>query len=239
MMPTDIPSKTAIRASIANGELRTALDAAIRYATYCESKEPLDALQVAGAQLEQQIIYLGSGQISFDEFSRAQAQVTREVLEWTERLPNEIKKGAGKKKLLSESTLQRHLFLLLIICKGFVLGWVWYRWTQTGALNTERAMTLFGVLAPTFLASVYVIVEHYLQHYKKQGFTSTRVVSGPLVLLAYFMLPVYAYLMWYILQKGIISREWTFATMTTVMSSIETALGGLMSKLISTFFRQE
>jgi hypothetical protein len=240
MSNTQLLSKAQIRDTVARGELREALAAAVHYAEFCQSAVSLNAFQAAGARLEQNVQLWGSHQISYEEFARMQAQISHTLLEWTDRLPNEPKPGAGRKKMLTEARLQNRLLWLFIACKGFVLGWVWFRWTQTGALDTERAMTLFGVLTPTFVATLYAMLDYYLhQHKKTETARYHRVVSGPLVNISYILLPLYAATMWYVLNRGVIAREWNFATMATVMSGLETAFGGVMAKLTGSFFRTE
>jgi hypothetical protein len=84
------------------------------------------------------------------------------------------------------------------------------------------------------------MTDYYLKKHQNHTLPPTRrVVSGPLVNIAYALMPLYALAMWYVLQMGIIWRDWNFATMTAVMSGLETAFGGLIAKVVAVFFKSE
>jgi hypothetical protein len=229
-------TKSDIRASIAKGELREALAAALHYAEYCGSAAAINQLNALSARLESDIAHWRSGQMAYEDFSRMQSQCAHALLAGLEELPNQPQPNAAPRKLLKEDRLQKHLLLLLLLSKGFLLLWVWRQW-QMGSFNAERAMTVYAVLTPTFVASLFVMVEHYVRAQTRQEALIQRVVSGPLVWIAYAMFPIYACFAWHTLCMGTLRQEWSFATMSTVLSGLETVFGGLTAKVIGAFFR--
>lgn len=239
MIPTSPLLKSDIRNLIANGDLSKALEAALYYAEYSNANEITGHLAGLSGRLRQHINTWASGQISYEDFSREQSRVTFALNNYLEQLPPKPLPHSGEKKILEESVFKKRIFILLIISKMIVIGWVWNQWSM-GTLNEELVKTVFSLLIPMFVTYFYIILDDYLREYKDGTLTIRRYVSGPLVIIGYSIFPLYSLIVIYILKSGMITHEISStATMYTLLSFVETIYGGILGKVVTAFFKKE
>lgn len=238
MTRAEIRTKKQIKDLLSLGDLQEALSAAIQYAAFCNSTELQQYLEQLQASLQHHVQGWTTGQLEYGEFSREHAKVTAGFLGCLERLPPHPAPGAGKRTFLTEAKFQKRIFWLLLICKGYILFWIFWHWVQFKSFDYERMMVLFGILGPAFVAGIYTISSYYIDQHKK-SIHSQRFIEGPLVWIAYFSFPIYAIVMRNVLYLGTYGHEFSFATMCSIMGIMETALGSLIGKIVGTFFKQE
>jgi hypothetical protein len=228
-------SKKDIRARIALGDLTVALASALEFATKSGIAEAVNGLTVLSGDLETQRQLMISGQVSFEEQSRAQARIAFSLTQWLELLP-ESPNPASAKKMLEEGNFKNRILWLLLLSKVLVIGYLWYHWS-TGAFSKMEFFAALGLLAPALAAYGSVILSDYLRIHR-EGRHQRRFVSGPLVRIAFWVFPIYAFsLVYFIKQKA--QSNFSFEEMNTGLVLVESLLGGYVGQIVGAFFKKE
>jgi len=228
-------TKKDIRARIAAGELPQAVGATLEYATASGAAEAVNALTALSAGLEEHRHQWSSGQISYEEFSRAHARISQALADWLDQLPDTATPGAAK-KMLEEGRFKNRILWLLLLTKLTVIGRLWYHWS-TGGFDKGEFLSALGLLVPAFAAYGSVIFSDYLRA-QREGAPKRRFVSGPLVRIAFWVFPVYAVaLLYFIEQKA--KSNFSFAEMNTGLVLVESMLGGYVGQLVGAFFKKD
>ncbi|MBK8923376.1 MAG: hypothetical protein IPM81_18010 [Saprospirales bacterium] len=188
-----------IRRQIADGELAPAAEAALDYAEKSGVAEAVNSLTAARAALEQTRQLWNSGQLSFEEYARQHARSTQALLDCLDRLPERPTPGAAR-RMLREEVFKGRLLWMLALGKVLVLGRLGYHWS-TGGFNDEQGWACMGILAPTFAAYLYVVLDDYLRAHREPS-APQRYVSGALVRFAYVIIPVYILALLFLMEKS-------------------------------------
>lgn len=228
-------TKKDIRARIAAGELPEAVGAALEYATQSGAAEAVNGLTTLSASLEEHRRQWASGQISFDEFSRAHARLAQGLSDWLDQLPDVATPGAAK-KMLDEGRFKNRILWLLLLTKFVVIGRLWYHWS-TGGFDKGEFMAALGLLAPALAAYGSVILSDYIRA-QREGVPKHRFVSGPLVRIAFWVFPVYALALLYCIEQKAKSN-FSFVEMNTGLALVESLLGGYVGQIVGAFFKKE
>lgn len=232
-------SKRSIRQLIAQGDLKEAGKVALEYAEYCGAVQPANTLTVINSRLADHIATWTRGLISYEEFSRGHAKIAYDLTTILEELPDQPVPNAGKKKPLSEATFKKRLFYLMIAAKAVVLLALWHRSNfarGTGNFTKAELFATVSLLAPVFVAYVSIMIADYIRVHQEDALPVRRYVSGPLVTTAYWLLPLYALALRYII--GLKGDELTYEEMNTGLSLVETVLGGYVGQIVYAFFKK-
>ncbi len=229
-------TKNDIRNQIAAGELPQATLTALEYATQSGAAEATNGLTVLSATLESHRKQWTTGQISFDEFSRAHARIAQGLSDWLELLPDTATPGAAK-KMLDEGRFKNRILYLLLGTKLFVLGRLWYHW-DTGGFDKAEFFAALGLLIPALAAYGSVILSDYMRAHREGSHPKRRFVSGPLVRIAYWIFPIYAFALLYFIEQKAMSNL-SFAEMNMGLALVESLLGGYVGQIVGTFFKKE
>mgnify|MGYP001261775701 CR=1 FL=1 len=221
-----------IRRQIAEGQLSEAALAALTHAEACQIAPAANGLTALSAQLEETRRQWNTGQLSFDDYSRAHAQTAHKLADWLDQLPEQATPGAAK-RMLREEVFKKRLFWLLALGKLLVIGRLLYHWS-TGGFNKEQLFSSIGLLAPAFAAYLFVMLDDSLHH---RNTHVPRYVSGPLVRIAYWLLPAYALALMFLLELKVMNTL-TFTEMTAGLALVESVLGGYVGKIVQAFFKK-
>jgi hypothetical protein len=228
-------TKNEIRARIAAGELPEATQAALDYATQSGAAEAANGLTTLSANLAEHRRQWATGQISFDEFSRAHARIAQGLTDLLDQLPETAAVGAAK-KMLDEGRFKNLILILLLLTKLLVIGRLWYHWS-TGGFDKTEFFAGVGLLAPALFAYGTVIVGDYMRVHQ-QGTPKRKYVSGTLVRIAFWVFPIYALALLYCIEQKAQS-DFSFAEMNMGLALVESLLGGYVGQIVGTFFKKE
>jgi Effector-associated domain 11 len=229
--------KKEIRHLMTNGQLQEATTAALTYAEACGIAASVNVLSVLQSNLEVHRHLWGTGQISYEEFSREHARATQHLLDCLEELPEIPAPESAKQRLTDETVFKHRLFWMLVAAKTTVFLWTYYLW-QTGGFQNEEALTAFSVLAPTFVAYISLMIADYLRTHREQVKSRRRYVSGMLTRLAFWLFPIYALAQIIIIGKKP-SGDLSFAQMNAALAIVESILGGYVGQIVQAFFKKE
>lgn len=228
-------SKASIRRAIAEGNLEEANAAALEYAEYCGLPDIANALTVLSSRAKKHHEQWNSGVISYEEFSRAHAQIAQGLADWVSRLPDEPKPAGKRRTLLEEKTFKKRIFYLLCIIKVVVILRLAYHWS-TGGFNNEQFQSTAALLAPALAAYISVMLADYLRQ-QKEGPQPPRYVAGPLVTFSYWLFPIYAILLILFIELKAKS-VFSFSQMNLWLALVESVLGGYIGQIVATFFKK-
>ena len=229
-------TKTSIKASIAEGKLAQAAKAALIYAEYCGLADIANGLTVLNGQLKEHQSKWNAGLINYETFSLNHAQIAHGLTQWVSSLPDHPKPTTGKKKLLTEATFKKLVFYGLILAKFFVVLWLSYHWS-TGGFTVAEFKATATLLIPAFAGLIAVILADYLRQ-QKQTVQYPRYLSGPLVTFSYWLFPLYALSLIFVIGLKA-SSGMKFADMSFWIALIESVLGGYVGQIVHTFFKKE
>ncbi len=224
-----------LKTLIGAGELSAALVHTLEYAEKSGMAEVANTATALSARIEQTKKLWNTGQLSFEDYSREHARSTSALLDCVNRLP-EHPDPASVKRMVREDAFKVRLLFMLVAGKAFVAGRILYHW-NTGGYNNEHGYAVLGILVPTLAGYLYLVLEDYLKAHK-QGPTPQRFVSGPLVRFAYIILFIYM-LSLFILVERKVMFSLSLAEFTATFTLIESLLGGYVSRVISTFFKND
>ena len=233
-------TKKELTALIAHGDLKEAAAAALDYAVFCGADQPANTLTVINSRLGDHAAKWNTGQISYEEFSRTQAKIAYDLTAVLEELPAQPAPNAGRKKLLDEATFKKRLFYGMIAAKTAVLLRLWYHSNFAGGMGSFTKSELFAtvaLLAPVFVAYLSAMLADYLRQHQQDTIGIKRYVSGPLVSTAYWLIPLHALALMYVIEMKA-ATEITFAEMNTGLALVETLLGGYIGQIVFSFFKE-
>lgn len=224
-------TKKEISHLIANGELRPALNAALEYATQCQFVEQSNALSVLSSNLALQQHQWNTGQVSFEEFSRAHARQSASLTELLAQLPDSPAL-MRQTRMLDEHRYKWRIFRVFVICKMFVLGRLFYHWSH-GGFSREEFFSTLTLLGAALVAHSMVMFDDLLNqtHDGKRRF-----VSGTLARTVQIVNALYAIGLFLAIEWKAMSRL-SFAEMNTMLTIVETLLGGYVGKVVARFFK--
>lgn len=229
-------TKKDIRELMAQGQLREATAAALAYAETCGIAETANALTVLQGNIEENRHQWGTGQISYEDFTRQHARATQGLADSLDQLPEEPTAGKAQKRLTEENAFKKRLFWMLVAAKFLVFSWTYYLW-QTGGFQNEEALTAFSALAPAFVAYISLMLADYLRAHREQAPPRRRYVSGILVKVAFWLFPLYALAQMYIVGRKA-QGAFTFAQMNMALALVESVLGGYVGQIVQAFFKK-
>ena len=220
-----------IRRQLAEGRLREAVGNATAYAESCDLAKAVNGLTELSAGMEETRQLWNTGQLDYDDYARSHARTTHSLLDWLDQLPATPTPTAAR-KMLREDLFKGRVLWMLVAGKLIVLGRFWYHW-RTGGFNDEQGWAAIGILAPTLAAYLYVVLEGYLREHKEPP--RLRYVSGPLVRLAYLIIPAYMLALLILVEKKAMS-DINNAHMMAGFALVESVLGGYVGRVVSAFF---
>ncbi len=223
-----------IRQKVAAGELKAALEAALAHAEKSGITEAVNTLTGLSAQMAHTAQIWNTGQLKFEDYTIQHARFSQTLLHCLDRLPENPTPGAAR-KMLREDTFKNRLLWMLLLGKLLVLGRLGYHWS-TGGFSDEQGWACIGILAPTLAGYLYVMLDDYLRAHKSNE-RPVRYVSGPLVRLAYILLPVYIFALLFLIEKKVMPPHLPFAQLTAGFALVESVLGGYVSRVVSAFFK--
>lgn len=228
-------TKHSIRELIGAGQLDTATTAAWEYAEYCGLADISNGLLALQSRLNDHLHKWQAGTLAYGDFTVTYSKLTSDLTAWVGCLPDAPKPAGLHKKFLTEAKFKKRVFLLLLLIKIIVLGWLYYHWS-TGGFSADQFQGTATMLVPVFAALMAVILEDYL-HQHKHGQQRPRYVSGPLIAIVYWLLPLYALALVALIAlkaKGSI----TFSSMNTWLAVVESGLGAYVGKVVHGLFKK-
>lgn len=228
-------TKTEIRHLIADGQLRPAAQAALEYAEKCRLTEPTNALTVLNGNLENHQKQWITGQVSFEEMSRAHARSAAALTDLLDQLPDTPAPGR-KIRMLDEHTYKWRIFWIFVGAKLIVLGRLAYHWGQGGFTRAEFFATL-TLLAAALAAHTLVMFDDLLRHEQEHS-TRRRYVSGVLARTVQGLIVAYAVALFMAIEWKAMTA-FSYAEMNTMLTLVETLLGGFVGKIVARFFKSE
>lgn len=236
MTPNLDHSKQSIRAAVAEGQVGQALQQATAYATYCNLTDILNGLTVLSGKYQHFEQDQLAGLLDQDSNQRTFARISHDLLAYVDRLPDEPVAAKGKKKPLELRIFKNRVFYVLCLTKLAVLAWLLYQ-QSAGGYTQEQLQSTAAILAPAFAAYLSVMLADYLRQ-AKGAIETPRYVNGPLITFAYWLFPLYALALWWLLRAkaaGYIS----FASLTLWLGLVESVLGGYIGQIVQALFRKE
>jgi hypothetical protein len=230
-------TKSEIRKMIAAGELESAARAALSYADCCQEAEVLNGLTVVAANLEALKKNWDSGQITYQEYSRAHAQVTHGLAGWLDRLPPVPAPVAHKRRLVDEGKFKTQVFYFLCLSKFLVIGYLTFHWSL-GGFSKEQFFSTLAILGPTFGAYISVMLADYLRSQKEAPRPERRMVLAPVLKLAYWLFPAYILSIIFVIKLKIVG-DLNLGEMNSALAMVETLLGGYVGQIVFAFFNKE
>lgn len=216
--------------------MREALDQALAYAEFCNLPDIMNGLTTQSAKLVLHEDNAIGGLLDYPTLARSQAQLTHDLLGWTDRLPDIPVRAKGKRKPLQLSTFKNRVFYAICFTKMVVLGRLIYLYS-TGNFNQLELKATAAVLAPAFAAYISVMLADYLRQARSSN-AAPSYVSGPLVTFAYWLFPVYLFLLIFLLNgKG--QERWDFGGMMLWLGLAESVLGGYIGQIVQALFKKE
>jgi hypothetical protein len=224
-----------LKTLIGAGELPAAIAATLEYAEKAGMAEIANTATALSARVGQTRELWNTGQLQFEEYSREHARCTSALLDCVHRLP-ERPEPSSAKRMVKEDAFKVRLLVLLLVGKALVAGRLLYHWS-TGGFNNEYGYACLGILMPTLTGYLYMVLDDYLKSHKK-GVQAQRYVSGPLVRFAYFILVAYMLALFFLIERTVI-LSLSLARFTAIFTLIESLLGGYVSRVISSFFKND
>ena len=230
-------TKSSIRQRIINGDLKAGITTALEYAEYCGLVEVVNALSVLGYQFDDLKLKWNTGQITYEESSRKQAQINYKVNEWINHLPDRpVPKKGKRSRPLTESTFKSRIFYALCITKLLIFYYLYYHW-RTGAFTIAEFQGTATLLVPAFAAYISVILGDYLRQHQS-SIKVPKFISGPLVTFAYWLFPIY-FIVLYLLIRAKAESNITFSQMNFWLAMVESVLGGYIGQLVHSLFKKD
>ncbi len=224
-----------LKTLIGAGELPAAIAATLEYAEKAGMAEVANATTALSARIEQTRKMWNTGQLQFEEYSREHARCTSALLDCVSRLPEHPDRSSAK-KMVREDAFKVRMLILLIMGKVLVAGRLLYHWS-TGGFNNEYGFACLSVLMPTLAGFLYMVLDDYLKSHKK-GVQARRYVSGPLVRFSYLAVAAYMLSLFFLIEARVILAL-SLASFTAIFTLIESLLGGYVSRVISSFFKND
>ncbi|MCB0550181.1 MAG: hypothetical protein KDD19_21615 [Phaeodactylibacter sp.] len=225
--------KSEIRQLIENGKLQEACNTAVQYAEYCGLTDIVNALTVIGSNLQEHQNTWSLGLISHSEFSVQYARIAHGLAMHVSQLPDVPRKGSNQRQLLRETTFKNRVFFALCLTKAAAFLWLW-RHYSSGGFNVEQFQSTTILLLPALAAYITVILNDYLRQHQA-GPDMPRYVAGPIVTFAYFLFPLYAISLLYLIASKA-GASISFVQMNFGIGVVESVLGGYIGKIVSAFF---
>lgn len=225
-------TKSSIRRSLSEGRLREAAGAALAYAEYCGLTDIANALTTLSARIEDHHQKWETGQISYEVFSQAHAQITHGLAAWTDRLPDVPKPAGRRRQLMNANTFKKRLLQLLLLTKTVVILRLAYHWS-TGGFNQDQFQSTIALLLPALAAYLAVILPGLGRSPERAE--PPRYLSGPLLSFSYWLFPVYAVLLILFIElkaKSVLS----FPQMNALLAAVEIVLGGYVGQIVFSVF---
>jgi hypothetical protein len=233
-------TKKDITDLITRGDLKEAAEAALEYAVFCGSGQPANTLTVLNSRLGDHANKWTAGVLSYEESARTHAKIALDLTAVLEELPDHPAPNAGRKKLLDEATFKKRLFYGMIAAKVAVLLQLWHHSNfagGTGSFSKSELFATMALLAPVFVAYLSAMLADYLRQHHQGIADIRRYVSGPLVGTAYWIIPLHALALMYVIEMKA-ATEITFAEMNTGLALVETLLGGYVGQIVFAFFKK-
>ncbi|WP_020569748.1 hypothetical protein [Neolewinella persica] len=227
-------TKADIRKNLQEGRMRTALNQALAYAEYCNLSDVVNGLTTQAAKLALHEDNAISGLLDYTTVSHSQAQLTHNLLAWTDRLPDVPKRAKGKRKPLQLRTFKNLILYLICFAKIIVLVCLTYL-HSSGNFNQSELKATISVLLPTLAVYVSVILSDSLRKEKSTSLDASY-VNGPLITLSFGLFPVYMLFLIFLLNgKG--QERWNFNEMIVYLALVESVIGVYIAWIIKAHFK--
>lgn len=228
-------NKKELRDLVADGQLTDAVADAVEYAEAAADTDTLNGLLTLQSDLAKHRDFWNTGQISFEEFARAQSRITSALVGRIDELPEAPTRKAAYERI-REDKFKWLVFYLFLLVKLLVLGWAVFMWQMKGFQNAE-AFSLFNALLPGMIINVSIMFRSLfrtsIESDAQRRFVSTRFRTLVwLAFMAYFV--VQAFL---IVQK--VKGHLSFELASLAFAAVETALGQFMSEIVEGIFKKE
>lgn len=226
-------SKKELKDLISEGRLRDAAEAALTYAEAGGDAETQNGLITLNHDLNLHHETWMSGQLSFEESARVQAQLSRRLLDRIEELPDAPNPKAARKRML-ESQYQWLVFYLFIAVKALVIGWAVFVW-QVEGFTSEEAFTTFNGLLPGLVVYGSIMYRHLFRAGLTEG--PRRYVPGRFRTLLWVVFPIY-----FLVQLFLVSQKaygnMTFTAMNLALLAVETGFGTFVGEVVEGVFKK-
>lgn len=223
-----------IKALIAAGDTSGAAKAALEYADLCNDTDASTGITTISNGLEQQSRLWSTGQLSNEEFLRANARAAFGLSSWVNSLPEQAKPRAAQKRV-EESRFKWRIFKWLVASKVLVLAFTFYLWSTRGFTNDE-AWTTFSALLPAFVAYVSLMIKDFAQA-NQDDLPARRYAPARLATIAWWLFPIYTLAQVYIVYLKVTGAI-TFAQMTVAIAGVESVLGGYIGDIVTSLFKK-
>lgn len=228
-------NKKELRDLVADGQLGDAVAGAVEYAEAAADTDTLNGLVMLQSDLSKHRDFWNTGQISFEEFARAQARITSALVGRIDELPDAPTRKAAVGRM-REDGFKWLVFYLFLIVKLLVLGWAVFMWQTKGFQNAE-AFSLFNALLPGMIINASIMFRSLfrasIDNAAPRRYVATHFRTLVwLAFAAYFLLQAFL-----IVQK--VKGHLSFELASLAFAAVETALGQFMSEIVEGVFKKE
>lgn len=228
-------NKKELRDLLADGQLGDAVSGALEYAEAAGDADTLNGLIALQSDFSKHRDGWHSGQISFEEFARAQARITSALLGRIHELPDAPTPAAARLRI-REDRFKWRFFYLFLIFKLLVFFWVVFNW-RTKGFEIAQAFVLFNALLPGMVISTALMFRSLFRaslesdaprRYVARRFsTFTWVMFGAYLLVQCFL----------VVQK--VNGNLSFEVTSVAFISVESALSLFMGEIVEGVFKKE
>ncbi len=228
-------TKHSIRELIGAGQLDAATVAALEYAEYCGLSDIANGLLALQSRQQDHQQKWQAGMLAYHDFTVTYSKLTSDLTAWVDCLPDAPKPAGPRKRFLTEAKFKNRIFILLLLIKIMVLGWLYYHW-RTGGFNEDQFQGTMTILFPVFAAYIAVMLDDYLRQHKN-GLAKPRYISGPLIAIVYWLLPLYAGVLMMLISLKAMGNI-SFNSMNTWLAVVESGLGLYVGKVVHGLFKK-
>ena len=227
-------NKKELRDLVADGQLTEAVAGAVEYAEAAADTDTLNGLLALQSDLSRHRDFWNTGQVSFEEFARAQARIASGLVGRIDELPDAPTRSAVQSRIREEG-FRWQVFYLFVMAKLLVLSWAAFMWQTEGFQNAE-AFSLFNALLPGMVINASIMFRSLFRA-SVAGTAPRRYVARRFRTLLWLALGAYVLVQnFLIVQK--VNGNLTFELASLAFVAVETALGQFMSEIIEGVFQR-
>jgi hypothetical protein len=228
-------NKKELHDLVADGQMTDAVSGALAYAEAAADTDTLNGLIALQSDLAKHRDFWNTGQISFEEFARAQARITSGLIGRIAELPEAPTRTAARRRI-RESGFKWLVFYLFLIAKLLVLGWAAFIWQTKGFQNAE-AFSLFNALLPGMIVNASMMFRSLFRA-SIDGDSPQRYVSTRFRTLVFVAFTAYFFVQAFLIVQKVVGNL-SFEMASLAFVGVETALGQFMGEIVEGVFRKE
>lgn len=197
------------------------------------------------------------GSVSYENLSQRLVQIQSSLLDIIEKLPDEITVQAALHQVkpkefnpsqlgIPEDKFKNQVFILMIITKVIVFGWIYFHY-QTGGFIIGEAQATAAILLPVFAAYFSAMMDEKIRNRyvsDKLVIKKERYIRNSLRYITYALFPLYTYFLIVIIgwkAQGLLAvkPEESLEQMNSLLALVETGLGVYIGQVVFALFKKE